>query len=144
MPDNVATVRGIYEAFGRGDVPAILDCLADDVRWEAWADNTAVHRGVPWLRERHGRQGAGEFFAFVGSNMRIEDFQVLSIMAGDDQVAVEFVIEATIVSTGAHYRDEEMHLWTFNGEGKVIRLRHYADTAKHLQAAGLGQDQIGD
>jgi len=28
-----------------------------------------------------------------------------------------------------------MHLWTFNDAGKVIRLRHYTDTAKHLQAA---------
>jgi len=36
-----------------------------------------------------------------------------------------------------HYRDEEMHLWTFDANGKVIRLRHYTDTAKHIQAAGL-------
>src|SRR4051794_29899804 len=28
---NLATVEGIYEAFGKGDVPAILDVLADDV-----------------------------------------------------------------------------------------------------------------
>jgi ketosteroid isomerase-like protein len=29
-----------------------------------------------------------------------------------------------------------MHLWTFNDAGKVTRLRHYTDTAKHLKAAG--------
>jgi ketosteroid isomerase-like protein len=137
MPDHVGTIRNIYEAFGRGDVPSILDCFADDIAWEAWADNTAVHRGVPWLRERRGRTGAAEFFTYVGNDMKIEDFQVLSIMAGGNQVAVEFVIQATIRSTGGHYRDEEIHLWTFNEDGKVIRLRHYTDTAKHLQAAGL-------
>jgi hypothetical protein len=27
---NLATVQGIYEAFGRGDIPAILDAVADD------------------------------------------------------------------------------------------------------------------
>ena len=30
----------IYEAFGRGDVPSILDCLAEDVQWEyAWTES---------------------------------------------------------------------------------------------------------
>jgi ketosteroid isomerase-like protein len=35
---------------------------------------------------------------------------------------------------GGHYRDEEMHLWTFNEDGKVTRLRHNTDTAKHIAA----------
>ena len=43
---NAATVQGIYEAFGKGDVPAILDVLADDVEWEAWEDNSAVNAGA--------------------------------------------------------------------------------------------------
>jgi ketosteroid isomerase-like protein len=36
---------------------------------------------------------------------------------------------------GGRYRDEERHLWTFGEEGKVVRLRHYVDTAKHIAAA---------
>jgi hypothetical protein len=32
MADHVATVASIYEAFGRGDVPAILAALSEDVR----------------------------------------------------------------------------------------------------------------
>jgi ketosteroid isomerase-like protein len=51
---NLATVHGIYEAFGRGDVAAILDVLADDVQWEAWENNSAVNAGVPWMVPRHG------------------------------------------------------------------------------------------
>ena len=45
---NVATVQKIYEAFGKGDVPAILAVLADDVEWESWEDNSSVKAGVPW------------------------------------------------------------------------------------------------
>lgn len=52
-------------------------------------------------------------------------------------MAVEFIIEADVPATRGHYRDEEMHLWTFDEQGKVIRLRHYADTAKHMAAAKL-------
>ena len=29
--DNVKIVQGIYAAFGQGDIPAILNVLADDV-----------------------------------------------------------------------------------------------------------------
>jgi ketosteroid isomerase-like protein len=31
---NTHTVQQIYEAFGRGDVPGILDKLDDSIEWE--------------------------------------------------------------------------------------------------------------
>jgi uncharacterized protein len=133
---NTATVNRIYEAFGKGDIPAIINELADDVRWEQWADNSAQKAGVPWLVARKGKDGAVEFFKIV-AGFTIQDFQVLSIMGNGNQVAAEFIIEADVPATGGHYRDEEMHLWTFNDQGKVIRLRHYTDTAKHIGAAKL-------
>jgi uncharacterized protein len=133
MADPQAIVRAIYDAFGRGDIPGILAHLDDDVAWESWADNRAQQAGVPWLAARRGKAGAAEFFAVVAT-MQIHDFQVLSIMSGGSQVAAEFVIEATVAS-GRRFRDEEMHLWTFNDAGKVVRMRHYTDTAKHIAAA---------
>lgn len=134
MSTNLETVHKIYEAFGKGDVPTIIEFLSDDVKWEDWADNSAQKEGVPWLQPRHGKAGVWEFFKALGE-LKVKDFQILSIMANDKQVAAEFVIEADVPSTGGHYRDEEMHLWTFNDEGKVVRLRHYVDTAKHIAAS---------
>jgi ketosteroid isomerase-like protein len=131
---HLSTVQGIYEAFGTGDVPAILETMAEDVAWEQWADNSAQRAGVPWTAPRHGRDGVAEFFGVVGG-LDIADFQILSMMAGGDQVAVEVVIEVT-TPEGGHYRDEELHLWTFDADGKVKRMRHYTDTAKHIEAAG--------
>jgi hypothetical protein len=109
--------------------------MADDVQWESWADNTAQKAGVPWLQARHGKQGVLEFFQVLGQLTVLKDFQVLSLMDGGRQVAVEFVIEYDVPSTGGHVRDEEIHLWTFNDAGQVVRLRHYTDTAKHMAAA---------
>ena len=134
MSDHVATVATIYEAFAKGDIPTILDRLADDIRWEEWADNFAQHAGVPWLQARTGKQSVVEFFEIAGG-MQITDFRVLALLAGDQQVVAEVVIEAGVPSSGGHYRDEELHLWTFNDAGKVVRLRHYVDTAKHIAAA---------
>jgi ketosteroid isomerase-like protein len=56
-------------------------------------------------------------------------------MAGDHQVAAEVAVEFEVLATGRRYRDEELHLWTFDGAGKVTRLRHYLDSAKHVAAA---------
>lgn len=134
MNNNVATVNSIYEAFSKGDIPTIIDYLADNVQWEQWADNSAQKAGVPWMLERKGKEGAFEFFRIVGE-LSIKDFRLLSIMGNGNQVAAEFIIEAEVPATGGHYRDEEIHLWTFDEQGKVIRLRHYTDTAKHIAAA---------
>ncbi len=134
---NLSTVQSIYEAFGKGDVAAILDVLADDVEWGAWADNSAVKAGVPTMVPRHGKAEEVKFFETAGQ-MEITDLQIINMMEGGSEVAVEFVLEANLPPWGGgHYRDEEIHLWTFNDSGKVTRLRHYIDTAKHIAAFNL-------
>lgn len=134
---NIAAVAAIYEAFGRGDIPAILEPLAEDIRWEEWADNSAQRAGVPWFQPRHGKDGVMAFFGVVG-RLRISHFRVLSLLGGGNQVAVEVEIEAEYPETGGRYRDEELHLWTFDDAGRVVRMRHYTDTAKHIAAARAG------
>jgi ketosteroid isomerase-like protein len=133
MTDSLAIVQSIYAAFGRGDVPAILDRLADDVRWEAWDDNSAQKAGVPWLQPRRDKAGVLAFFQLLGAG-KVHDFRVLSLMANGNQVAAEIVIDAELPGAG-RFRDEEIHLWTLNEAGQVVRLRHYTDTAKHIAAA---------
>ena len=89
---------------------------------------------MPWLQHYSGRDAVGGFFAAAGQ-MEIVDLQILNMMEGGDDVAVSFILEARLPHCeGRSYRDEEIHLWTFNSDGKVCRLRHYVDTAKHIEA----------
>jgi len=134
MQENLETVRSIYAAFGRGDVAAILDCLADDVAWESWHDNFAQRAGVPWLKAGRGRRHVAEFFKIVGA-FKISKFTVVSLMAGGNQVAAEVENTAEVPATGGNFHEEEVHLWTFNDQGQVVRFRHYLDTAKHIAVA---------
>lgn len=136
MNKHIETVSKIYEAFGKGDIPTIVSHLADDVRWEEWTNNTAQKAGVPWLKAGKGHNAAFGFFKVAGQ-MKFKHFEVKSLMEGPGQVAAEVVIEAEIPSTGATINDEEIHLWTFNDAGKVVRMRHYSDTAKHMHAANV-------
>ena len=125
---NLETVKAIYEAFGRGDIPFILSCLDENVAWEKWDSNEAQKAGVPYMREHNSPQGVMEFFGET-AKLGITTFEVVSIMEGGNKIAVEFNLEAERFG-----KEEEMHLWTFNESGKIIGFRHYLDTAKHIAA----------
>lgn len=125
---NLETVKAIYEAFGKGDIPFILSCLAENVAWEKWHSNHAQISGVPYMQEKNSPNEVMEFFVEV-SKLGISKFEVVSIMEGENSVAAQFDLE-----TERYGVEEEMHLWKFNDEGKVIAYRHYLDTAKHIAA----------
>ncbi|HMS81041.1 MAG TPA: nuclear transport factor 2 family protein [Burkholderiaceae bacterium] len=133
MSTALETVQQIYAAFARGDIPAIVELLDDDVQWETWEANAAQAADVPWLRAGTGKAAAWRFFEEI-ARFRFDDFRVLGLMASDTQVAAEAVVDA-VVPGGKRLRDEELHLWNVNAAGKVVRFRHYADTAKHIAAA---------
>jgi ketosteroid isomerase-like protein len=126
---NVNTVKGIYEAFGRGDVPAILDRLDDHVEWE-----TAIPvPEVPWLQTRRGKANIPGFFESLAP-LKITRFEPLTFFESGDKVFVLLVLEAD--TRGKHYAFPlEGHLWQFNAAGKVVKFDHLADTALMIKAA---------
>jgi ketosteroid isomerase-like protein len=137
--DNAATVAAIYDAFGHGDVPAILERLADDVEWDRWPDNFAQRAGVTHLLGRRGRNDVAGFFGVIGA-WTVLDFAVLDVIGTGRQVAAE-VRASFALPDGARFADEELHLWTFGEDGCVVRFRHYCDTAKHI-AVSQGRDTM--
>jgi ketosteroid isomerase-like protein len=129
---NATTVSEIYRAFVRGDVPAILDRIAPECRWELWADNRAQRAGVPTMQPRVGPAGVAEFFNSV-AQLEMHDFQLLDMLASERQVVAEVEIEYTTPAR-RRLRDQELHLWTLDDQQRVVGLRHYIDTAKHIAA----------
>lgn len=129
----VETVQTIYAAFGRGDVPAILEHLHEDVDWE-YVD---VGRGqVPWLRPGRGRPAALAFFQAVGTGLTITKFVPKTFLEGPGVIAVLVDIDFTVNQTGKQVREiDEVHLWHFDDRGRVVRFRHVVDSAQHIAAA---------
>ena len=135
MKNNSETVGQLYAAFGRGDIPAILDSLDDDVQWEQWEQPTEAQKaGVPWLQPRRGKAGAAEFFSLLGQ-LQFYSFDVRDLMASGNQVAADVSLDVASPN-GVRIQDEEIHLWTFNDAGKVVRFRHYIDTTRQMKLAG--------
>ena len=83
--DNVKVIQSVYEAFGRGDVAAILEALTDDVDW---ASEAADAKGAPWYGLRRGHVGVAAFFEGFGSTMEVEEFTpVVRMLRAADLIA---------------------------------------------------------
>jgi ketosteroid isomerase-like protein len=132
---NTETVRAIYDAFGRGDVPAVLERLTEDVSWDRWpTGNSAQEHGVPWLAERRGRSEVARFFEVLGASIEFHAFEPGVVLEGERCVAALVRYDATVRATGRRFQDEELHLWELDDAGRVARLRHFLDTGKHIAA----------
>jgi SnoaL-like domain/Putative transposase len=67
---NEQLVRNLYDAFGRGDIPTILNMLADDVDWYDPGPPAVTHAG-----RYRGREDVLRFFSRIGESLVIETFQ---------------------------------------------------------------------
>lgn len=127
---NLAAVQGIYAAFGRRDVPAILDYLADDVVWEYGLTST----DVPWLQPRRGRHAVAGFFESLGG-VDFARLEATTFLESGSTVVVLLQLEATVKATGRPVVEEdEVHIWHFDDAGRVARFRHRVDTLQHQLA----------
>ncbi len=127
----IETVHHMYAAFGRGDVPAILACLAEDVEWEYGA----FPNPVPWLQTLRGRAAVPRFFQALAEGVEFHRF-VPKQLFGDERTVVSLLdIEATVRATGKRVVEvDEVHIWYFGAHGLVERFRHRADTWQHAMA----------
>jgi hypothetical protein len=127
----VETVQHIYAAFGRGDVPAILACLAGDVEWEY---DTAPNP-VPWLQPLRGRNQVPRFFDTLMTQVEFQRFVPKQVL-GEGSLVVGIVdLDATVRATGKRVVEvDEVHLFHFDAQGQVARFRHRADTWQHAMA----------
>ncbi|HZQ66443.1 MAG TPA: nuclear transport factor 2 family protein [Gaiellaceae bacterium] len=123
---SVDVVRGTYEAFGRGDVPGVLGAMADDIEWHE-------AEGMPYGGVYHGREAVVQNI-FGPITRDIPDFAVIpeEFIASEDTVAVVARYTGTGTATGKHLDLSVVHVWDVR-DGKIARLRRFADTAKVLE-----------
>jgi uncharacterized protein len=127
----IETVETMYAAFGRGDVPTILSCLAEDVEWEYGSHGAPL----PWLQPLRGRNQVPHFFQALQQGIEITRFVPTHIM-GKDRVVVALIdLTFTVKASGRSLEEpDEAHIWHFNDKGQVQRFRHRIDTWACVQA----------
>src|SRR5450631_2003117 len=107
--ENIKTIQGVYEAFGRGDVPAVLDAETDDVDWAAETSSTVA----PWYGVRHGKEGVASFFQAFGSTMEVQEFNPFAFACNDTEVHAVVHCRATSRITGKGIDHNLHHYFRF-------------------------------
>lgn len=131
----IQTVQHIYTAFGRGDLPAILACLAEDIEWEYGS----TPNPVPWLQPLRGRAQVPRFFDALLTQVEILRFEPRLCLGEGARVVGVVDFEATVRATGKRLVEiDEVHLFHFDAQGQVARFRHRADTWQHAMALRAG------
>jgi uncharacterized protein len=131
MPEhqNVATIRSLYEAFGRGDIPYILDRLDPNVEWR-----TPVT--VPFSKGMYrGPEEVAKFFAGIAEHIAEPSVETHEFLAVEDRVVALLSFRGRGAASGLPFDAPEAHIWRLS-EGKVVEEQTYADTAAIVQALG--------
>jgi ketosteroid isomerase-like protein len=131
MDKNGDIVKALYDAFGRGDVPAVLGAFDPRIQWRE-AESFLYADGNPY----EGPQAVAEgVFQRIVSD--VESFAVLPerfIEAGDTIVA-EGRYRGTMKRTGTLVDAQFAHVWQLR-DGKIVRFQQYTDTKQWSDAAG--------
>jgi hypothetical protein len=131
MPTPIETVQAAYEAFGRGDIPALLDQLTDDVEWTF--DGST---GDPYMRTARGKSDVTNWFAQVMSVDAIQAFEPRQMLAGPDHVTVLGWERTQALPAGGIFESSWVHVWQLR-EARIARFFGMFDTAAAARARAV-------
>ena len=122
---NIKIIQDVYDAFGRGDVAAVLDAVADDVDWAP----EAAGSGAPWYGQWHGKAEVVKFFEAFGTAMEVQEWTPLHYAGNDANVHAVVQMRARSRATGKPVTMNLHHFFTLR-DGKIAYFRGTEDTAQ--------------
>lgn len=120
---NVQTIRDIYAAFSRGDIPSILSHLSDDVKW-----HTHLEQTVPWAGDYSGISRVPAFFQAISDSVDVLGFDPEEFVANGDTVVSLGWFACRPKSTGKSVRTKWIFVWKFDG-GRVTSYEQFHEPA---------------
>jgi ketosteroid isomerase-like protein len=130
--NNADLIRGAYDAFAVGDVPAVLAIMHPEIVWNE-ADHFPLADGNPYVGPDAVVQGVFTRLVEEWDGWVLNIDQILD--AGDNVVATGRY-SSTNKATGKALDCQFCHVWWVE-DGKVTRFQQYADTYHARQVAGM-------
>jgi uncharacterized protein len=132
---NIKTIQSLYAAFGKGDVPTILEALANDVKWGIHS-NSRASKSVPWHEYLVGKTNVPKFFATLASAADFTKFEPHAFVADEQYVYCSVAWEATLKKNGSKLAMTGVHRFTFD-KGRITEWFGTEDTALAAEALGV-------
>jgi ketosteroid isomerase-like protein len=126
--DNVDVVQGAWDAFGRGDMDAVLDAIAP-------AAETRVPETLPWGGTYAGPEGFGDFVAKLYESFEQFSATPDKVLGADDN---HVIVTAKVKGrTKGGTTIENRAVWIYQlRDGRIADAETFGDTAQVLQALG--------
>ena len=124
--ENVQTVKKMFEAFNRRDIPAVLDILSDYVEWQSPVTRIQTDE-ISWSKPRHGKEEVAVFFKDLSEKVQPDKLVPLEFTAQAERVVVEGKNRGIVRSNGKAYEHDWVMIFTMH-KGKIAKMRHYYDT----------------
>ena len=121
---NKKVVQDAFAAFGRGDIPALIGTLSDDVDWHGVI---GVGPNVPQGGPRKGHKEVTKFFEQAGGTVDFKRFEPQKFVAEGDVVAVLGFYESVVKTTGKHFASDWVMVFTLSN-GKIVKFREFSDS----------------
>ena len=119
---NTTLIRGIYDAFAAGDLPAVLAAFSPAIRWHE-------AEGFPYGGLYEGPDAIVEnVFARLGSEWDGFAAAPQQFVCDGDTVVVLGVYSGIYKATGKGFAAPLAHVWKI-GDGRVVEFRQHTDTA---------------
>jgi ketosteroid isomerase-like protein len=119
-------VLGMYESFGRGDIPAILDQMTSDIVWDATQNPILTDAKI-----YRGKQNVPLFFKQVAETMDITVFEPQNFFERGNVLFVNGHFELTLKKDNSEWSTDWTMRWQFRGD-KVEKLNEYFQTPEAL------------
>jgi ketosteroid isomerase-like protein len=100
-------VQQAYEAYGRRDVPVLLNLVADQIDWEFVGSAS-----LPYAGRRLDRDGIAEFFSDLEKADDIQAFEPREFIEAGEHVTVLGWIKASARDTRIPFETEWAHVFT--------------------------------
>ena len=128
MTTSIDTVRGFYDALGRGDVPGVLALLQSELEWTE-AERFPYYSGT-W----HSPQEIlNKLLVPLARDWSGFSAKALDFIAEGDRVVSLGVYSGTFKKTGRSMTAPFAHVWTVR-DGRIAKFVMHTDTAKVLEA----------
>jgi uncharacterized protein len=128
MQTNLATVKAIYDAFGQGNIPFILETVDENFTWTDPCDPAKAPQGGTFV----GREGFMGFFQKLGGSVDTTLWEVENYVADGNDVVATGKHGIAVKSTGKSEVNDWIMNWHFKN-GKPVSGRSYFDTARYEQ-----------
>lgn len=127
--DNLNIVKEIYSAQRGRNIPALLDFLANDVRWFAIGPPEII----PTAGARYGRNQVEQYFTTLDGMEDLENCEPREFIVQGDKVVAIGDLQRYVPSTGSLMKSPWIHVFTLQ-KGKVAEFRSFYDTAATIAA----------